>query len=219
MKMEEEKVDIKFIRTKDMEEIIKKDIEDGRKIIKDKIGIMTGVIKKCSFIPTSHMVVSIGEEDIEDIWLEGPIESFEKGNYTEGILIEIKGKDIGIIAGECDFGNIEPLPLYVADYVRIISNKSINQNEKMRDEKEVKIGIIKKTSFDEDGIHAIVKIGNEEIFVEGPIGTFEKGDFVEDTLIEINGKDSGTIVGEWEFGDIGILPLFKAEKIRIIKDN
>lgn len=207
--MEEEKIDIKIVGIKDIEEIIKKDIENGRKSIEEKIGIKTGVIKKCSFKPTPHMVVRIGDEDI---WLDGPIESFEKGDYVEGTLIEIKGKNIGTMAGESDLGKIEePLPSYVADYVRIIS---INKNEKTE---EVKIGVIKKSSFDEDGIHAIVKIGDEDIFIEGPIGTFEKGDYVEGTWIWINGKDKGTIVGEWEFGDLGILPLFEAEKIRIIE--
>ena len=212
MKMDEEKIDIKFIRMKDMEKIINKDVDNGRK---SKIGIKTGIIKKCSFKPTPHMIVSIVDGSGEgDIWLEGPIESFEKGDYTEGTLIAIKGKDIGTIAGECDFGKIEPLPLYVADYVRIIH---INRNDvKNEVKREVKIGIIKKSAFDEDGIHAIVKIGDEDTFVEGH-GYFEKGDYVEGTRIEMDGKDIGTIVGEWEFGDLGILPLFEAEKIRIIK--
>ena len=87
----------------------------------------------------------------------------------------------------------------------------------MKKMEEVRIGVIKKSSFDEDGIHAIVKIGDEEIFIEGSIGTFEKGDYVEGTRIEMKGKDIGTIVGEWEFGDLGILPLFEAKKIRITK--
>ena len=118
--MEEEKLDIKLVRIKDMEELIKKDVENGCKSITEKIGIKTGIIKKYSFKPTPHMVVRIVEEDIGDIWLEGPIESFEKGEYVEGVLIEVKGKDIGTIVGECDLGKIEHLPLYVADYVRII---------------------------------------------------------------------------------------------------
>ncbi len=82
----------------------------------------------------------------------------------------------------------------------------------------VKIGIIKKFSIDEDGIHAIVMIEKEEIFVEGSTGTFEKGDYTEGVWVEMTGKDFGTIVGEWEFGDLGILPLFNIECMRIIKE-
>lgn len=81
---------------------------------------------------------------------------------------------------------------------------------------EIKIGMVKKASFDEDGIHAIIIIGNEEIFAEGTIGTFEKGDYKEGILVELKGEDVGTIVGEWEFGDLGILPLFNIEYIKIL---
>lgn len=87
--------------------------------------------------------------------------------------------------------------------------------EEKREEKE-KIGMVKKCSFDEDGIHAIVKVDDEDIFIEGPIGVFEEGDYKEGTSIKIYGKYIGTIVGEWEFGDLGILPLFKIKKIEII---
>ncbi len=83
--------------------------------------------------------------------------------------------------------------------------------------KEIKIGMIKKSSIDEDGVHAIVIIGNEEIFVEGSTGTFEKGYYTEGTWVEMTGKYFGTIVGEWEFGDLGILPLFNIEYMRIIE--
>ncbi len=92
-----------------------------------------------------------------------------------------------------------------------------NASLENKNDKETKIGIIKKSSFDEDGIHAIVMIGNEEIFIEGPTDTFEKGNYVEGTRIEMTGKNFGTIVGEWEFGDLGILPLFNIEYMKIIK--
>lgn len=81
------------------------------------------------------------------------------------------------------------------------------------EKEETKIGIIKKSSFDEDGIHATVLVGNEEIFVEGD--NFEKGDYKEGTVIEMRVKYFGTIVGEWEFGNLGVLPLFIAKQITI----
>src|SRR3990167_7335844 len=209
-----EDVDLNIISIKDIEDKINKDIEDGRKVIDKKIGVKIGTIEKCSFEPTPHMIVdikivnNIKEKKDEKIWLEGPSESFEKGDYSEGKRVEIIAKNIGTIVGECDFGKIDnPLPLYVADYVRIMEFGI----------KEIKIGIIKKSSFDEDGIHAIVIIGNEEIFVEGSVGTFETGDYAEGTWVEITGKDFGTIVGEWEFGDLGILPLFNIESMKILR--
>ena len=200
-----EEINLNIIDIKDMEAIIKKDVENGKAVV--RLGgkeIKVGIIKKCSFEPVSHMIVKVGDEDI---WLEGPIESFQKGDYKEGVKIDIKGKHVGTISGDCDFGKIGVLPLYVADYVRI--------NDK--NDKETKIGKIKQSSFDEDGIHAIVIIGNEEIFVEGHIGTFEKGDYTEGTQVEMIGRDFGTIVGEWEFGDLDILPLFNIEHMKIIE--
>lgn len=200
-----EKINLNIINIKDMEEIIKKDVENGKAAI--RLGgkeIKVGIIKKCSFEPVPHVIVKVGDEDI---WLEGPIESFQKGDYTVGVQIDFKGKYVGTIAGECDFGKIGVLPLYVANYVRV----------KHENDKEIKIGKIKQSSFDEDGIHAIVIIGNEEIFVEGNIGTFEKGDYTEGAQVEMIGKDFGTIVGEWEFGDLDILPLFIIEHMKIIK--
>jgi hypothetical protein len=95
----------------------------------------------------------------------------------------------------------------------LLVEKYMKMKEKSGQEK---IGMVKKCAFDEDGIHAIVKVGDEDIFIEGHIGVFEKEDYKEGTLIKICGKDIGTIVGEWEFGDLGILPLFKITKIEII---
>jgi len=194
-KMNDKNVDLNFINIKDMEDIINKGIENGLRAIEEKIGVKIGIIEKYS-----HMIVKIDAgEGEEKIWLEGQKESFEKGDYKEGKQVEIVAKNIGTIVGECDFGKLDnPLPLYVADYVRITGNIEIK-------------GMIKKSSFDEDGIHAIVIIENEEIFVEGR--NFEKEDYKEGTWIKIKGKFAGTIVGEWEFGDLGILPLFVAEKM------
>ncbi len=121
--MREEEIKLNIIKVKDMENIIKKSIENGRR--GEKIEVKTGIIEKFSFEPIPHMVVNIrkgleGIEGEEKIWLEGPTESFAKGNYLEGIRIEIRAKNVGTIVGECDFGKIDPLPLYVADYVKII---------------------------------------------------------------------------------------------------
>lgn len=100
--------------------------------------------------------------------------------------------------------------------VLLVERKDMEKEENKREEK-IKIGIIKKFSFDEDGIHATVKIDDEDVFAEGPAGSFEEGDYKEGVMVEMCGKDIGTIVGEWEFGDLGILPLFQIEKIKIIR--
>ncbi len=208
-----EDINLNIIDLKDMEDKINKDIEDGSKAFEKKIGVKVGIIQKYSFDPIPHMIVKIiktKEEEDEEIWLEVPAESFQKGDYSEGMQIEIIAKNIGTIVGECDFGKLDHLSLYVADYVKIIEEI-----------KEIKIGMIKKSSFDEDGIHAIVVLedGNKEIFIEGPVDPLKKGDYVEGTRIEIIGKYFGTIVGEWEFGDLGVLPLFNIENVIIIKSN
>jgi len=201
--MNSDKIKLDIIDIRDIEDIVNKDIESGRKTIEEKIKVKIGIIEKCSLEPVPHMVVRImnPEEGEEKIWLEGPIESFEKGeNLSEGKRVEIIAKNIGTIVGECDFGKIDnPLPLYVADYVKVAEDI---------------IGIIKKSSFDEDGIHAIVMVEGEEIFVEG--SNFEKGDYKEGVRVKIKGRFTGTIVGDWEFGDLGILPLFSAERVDIV---
>lgn len=86
-------------------------------------------------------------------------------------------------------------------------------------EGEIKIGIIKKSSF-EGSVHMIVNVGDEDIWLEGHRESFggKKEDYTEGTWIEMIVKGLGTIVGECDFGDINVLPLFVAEKVMIKKD-
>lgn len=86
-------------------------------------------------------------------------------------------------------------------------------------EGEIKIGIIKKSSF-EGGVHMIVNVGDEDIWLEGPRECFsgKKEDYSEGKWIEMIAKGLGTIVGECDFGDINVLPLFVAERVMIKKD-
>ena len=90
---------------------------------------------------------------------------------------------------------------------------------------DIKIGVIEKLSF-EDGPHMVIRLEKEtveketeRIWVEGPLGVFRKEDLKEGVLVEIKGKDIGTIIGECDFGDIGYLPLFEATDVRIINKN
>lgn len=84
------------------------------------------------------------------------------------------------------------------------------------------LGIIEKVSF-ENGPHMIIEMCDEEkkekeIFVEAVEGAFigKKSDYIKGKFIKIIGVDFGVIVGECDFGDIGILPLFIAENIKIV---
>ena len=86
--------------------------------------IKIGVIEKLSFEDGPHMVIRLRGEIVkndERIWVEGSLEAFHKEDLREGVLVEIKGKDIGTIVGECDFGDIGYLPLFEATDVRIIN--------------------------------------------------------------------------------------------------
>ncbi len=47
-----------------MEEIIKKDIENGKAAVRKEIKV--GIIKKCSFEPMPHMIMIVGEGWIDD---------------------------------------------------------------------------------------------------------------------------------------------------------
>lgn len=94
----------------------------GENVIMEDIKI--GVIEKLSFEDGPHMIITLVEgtikKETERIWVEGLLEAFHKEDLREGVLVEIKGKDIGTIVGECDFGDIGYLPLFEATDIRMV---------------------------------------------------------------------------------------------------